>query len=97
MFSIDGDPLSVGSYAITPARYKSFLECPFVNNEEFLMLCLARVDGVVGGRLMFYPVLFKAGDVLLEANGGSPLFMHDDFRKLDLAVEIVMYPNKHKK
>lgn len=91
-FIIQEDPYEIGGYAKTPARLKTFVECPFVNNEDFVMLCLARANGNVCGRIMFFPELFKAGTQILNANGGSSLLVHEDYRKTDAAVDIIMYP-----
>lgn len=95
-FEIQNDPYDIGGYAKTPARHKAFIECPFVKDESFIMLCLARIDGVIGGRIMFFPELFKAGDEFIEANGGSTLLVHEEYRKTDTAVDIVMYPIRNK-
>lgn len=87
-FIVSNDPHGVGSYAVTPARHKAFVECPFVNDEDFVMLILARVDGVAAGRGMTFPTLFKAGDEILHGSGGSSLLVADEYRETDVAIEI---------
>lgn len=95
-FTIERDSYSVGGYLLTPERIKTYLECPFVDNDAFIFFCLARIDGVVVGRLSFFPIEFKAGNEVFKGNGGSSLFVHEDFRKYDVAVEIVMFPITNK-
>lgn len=90
--SISNDSYGVGGYSLTSARRKAFIECPYVKDEDFVMLCLIRVNGVVCGRVMFFPTLFKAGDEVLDTNGGSSLYVQRECRKYDLAVDIIMYP-----
>lgn len=88
-FVVTNDPYNVGDVVSNPARRKAFVECPFVRDEEFVMLILARVDGVAAGRIMAFPSLFKAGDEVLPSNGGSSLLVADEFRHLDIAIELV--------
>lgn len=95
-FEITDDPYNVGNYAKTPERLKTFIECPFVENEDFVMLCLVRANGIVCGRIMLYPVLFKAGDTVQKANGGSSLEVQESYRELDVALDIITYPIKNK-
>lgn len=87
-FDVPNDPFGIGSYANLPERHKAFVECPFVNDEDFVMLIISRVDGVVGGRGMNFPTLFKAGNEILPSLGGSSLFVAEKYRNLDIAVDI---------
>ena len=87
-FVVLDDPLGIGNFANNPERHKFFVECPFVNDEDFVMLILARVDGVAAGRGMTFPTLFKAGDEILHGSGGSSLLVADEYRETDVAIEI---------
>lgn len=94
-FLVSNDPLGIASYANIPERHMAFVECPFVTDEEFVMLTLARVDGVVAGRGMAFPTLFKAGDEIMAGSGGSSLFVAERYRDLDVAIDIrTSYPNR---
>lgn len=93
---IENDPLEITAPTLDPARVKAFLENPFVKDSNFECLTLVRINGIVGGRNMNFPVLFKAKDEILEANAGSDLFVHEDFRKDNLALELVTFPIKNK-
>lgn len=88
-FVVDNDPYNIGEVVTNQSRRKAFVECPFVNDEDFVMLILARVDGVAAGRIMAFPTLFKAGEEILHSNGGSSLLVADEFRHLDVAIELV--------
>lgn len=90
------DPYGIGAYAVSPERRKAIVENPFVKDENCVILTLVRVDGIVGGRAMLFPTKFKAGEEFLQGNGGSTLFVHDDYRQNDIAVEIVTYPIQKK-
>lgn len=87
-FIVSNDPWNIGNYANTPVRRKFFVECPFIHDEEFSMLTLVRVDGMVAGRGMSFPTLFKAGDKIYNCAGGSSLFVKEEFRQYGVAIEI---------
>jgi hypothetical protein len=90
-FVVANDPYNVGEVVTNQSRRKAFIECPFVIDEDFAMLILARVDGVAAGRIMAFPTLFKAGEEILHSNGGSSLLVVEKYRRYDIAIELLTH------
>ena len=96
-YNIDNDDFGIGAYALGKASKKAFLANPFLKSMDIPMLVIGRVDGIVGGRAMQYPVLLKAGSDIVTCCSGSSLEVRKEFRHLNLALDIIMDPITNKR
>lgn len=92
----DHDDYGIASYTMTSFRKRAFISNPNIVNKSKCMVCLIKANGIYVGRGMQFPILFKAGDVIINGRSGSSLKVHKDYRKTDAAIDIVMHPIQHK-
>lgn len=89
---IDGDDYGIASYTIQPSIKDTFLSNPFLENKTSCMVYLARVDGVVGGREMFFPTKAIIGGEIVNSLSASSFMVEERFRSLALGADISMFP-----
>lgn len=89
---IDGDDYEVAAYALAIPRKEAFLNNPFVTDREIPMLYLQKVDGIVAGRMMFFPSRFYNGVEVKDSCGASSLEVHEKYRDLSIGADLAMFP-----
>lgn len=94
---IDGDDYEVAAYALATPRKETFLNNPFVTDKDIPMLYLQRIDGIVGGRMMFFPSRFFSQGEVINSCGASSLEVYDNYRKTSIGAELAMFPVFNKK
>ena len=89
---IEGDDFGIASYTIQPAIRSTFLSNPFLEDKSSCMVYLSRVDGIVGGREMFFPTKTKICGQLFQSLSASSLMVEERFRALALGADISLFP-----
>ena len=82
----------MASYTYQPAIKDTFLSNPFLEDKTECMAYLSRVDGVVGGRVMFFPSRAKMAGEICTSLGGSSLMVLEQYRSLAIGVDLVLFP-----
>ncbi len=80
------------------ALQRTFLANPFLIDYNKTFMYISRVNQVAAGIAMWYPTKVKAGDEIVDAEGSSTLEVYEEYRKLAIGADIVMYPivsNQH--
>lgn len=93
---IKDDCYGLAKECFSEARKAAFLSNPFLIDKTTTMVLLARVDGVVCGKRMFFPTRIYASGEEIQAFGGSNYYVHQDYRKYALGGALILYAAKKK-
>ena len=89
---IEHDDYDIAGYALSNHRKKAFLRNPFLNDKNACMLYLQRVDGIVAGRMMFFPSRFSVDGDVKPSLGASSLEVDEKYRSTGIGADLAVYP-----
>lgn len=95
-YLLEKDDYKLGAYTLEPAIKKTFLENPNLEDMSKCMIFFDRVDGIIGGRQMFFPTKVKIGEKIVSAQSGSSLLTVPEFRKYAIGMDMINYPIRDK-
>lgn len=88
----DSDKYGIMEYALLEPRRKAFLSNPYIKDDNYVVLGLASADGVIVGRNMYFPTLFRADGEIIPCLGGSTLEVYKDSRNTSASTYVITYP-----
>lgn len=89
-FDLPDDKYGIGAYVLTPSRVKSILECPFVKDDDTIVIYFVLVDGVIAGRETYFASRLKIDNEVVETEAASAFEVEKSFRNLAIGADIVM-------
>lgn len=72
---------------------EAFKANPYLSDDDSLFMHIERVDGIAAAIGMWFPTKLKVGNEILNSTGGSTLEVYEKYRKYELGVDMMLYPN----
>lgn len=95
-YVLEKDDFGIGAYTLTDSIKKTFLENPNLCDKSKCMIFFSRVDGIIGGRQMFFPTKLKIANQCLDVQSGSSLQTVPEYRNYAIGMDMINYPIKSK-
>ena len=88
----ENDQYGLGAYMTGDGIRKTFLSAPALEDVDEPMAMIETVDDIPTGRVMIYPSRLKVNNDVILVTSGSSLYVHEDYRHLELGVNLMLYP-----
>lgn len=93
---IDNDDYHVASEGMKKNLIEVVLSNPFLKYYDRPCFLFSRYNGVVGGRVLYYPTKMVIDDEVCDALSSSDLFVEESLRNAAIGLDLVLYPIRQK-
>ena len=87
----ENDEYQIAAY-YSEARKETFLNNPFLREEDEIAYIFPTVDGKIVGRNTHFPILVRIGNEIVNCISCSALEVHKDYRKFAIGADLMCYP-----